>query len=130
MSDRLITKSIRLSEDELGEVAKICDTEGLSESSLMRRWVQRGIYLYRLDKAVQFYRDSGMSLGQAIDATGVTYQDLLDELARRKVPVMASIEQLDRSVQTLADVFGNQEMLEAYLEAKRQLGEEDLDAAS
>lgn len=130
MSDRLITKSLRLSEDELEEVAKICDTEGLSESSLMRRWVQRGIYLYRLDKAVQLYRDSGLSLGQAIDATGVTCQDLLDELARRKVPVLGSIEQLDRSLQTLADVFGNQEMLEAYIEAKRQLEVDGLSAAS
>ena len=130
MSDRLITKSIRLSEDEIHEVSAICDSECLSESSLMRRWVQRGIYHYRLDKAVQLYRDGGMSIGQTIDATGVTYQDLMDELARRKIPMMNALDQLDHSIQTLVDVFGSQELASAYAEAKRQVEAERFGEAS
>lgn len=130
MSERLTTKSIRLSDREIKELGKICDSESMSESSLMRKWVQRGIYHYRLDKAVQLCRDSGMSLGQAVDATGVTYHDLMNELNRLNIPIMRSTEQLDHSVQTLVDVFDDQELAEIYAEAKRRVDARRMGEAS
>ena len=130
MSERLSNKSIRLSEEEVQALSLICETESLSESALMRRWVREGIYGYKLSKAAQLYQEAGYSLGQALDATGVTQHDLMAELGRRGVPVVRSWDQLDQAVATVAEIFGNQDLASAYDEAKRESESDRLDRAS
>lgn len=130
MSERLTNKSIRLSEDEVQELSLICETESLSESALMRRWVREGIYAYKLTKAVQLYQEAGYSLGQAVDATGVTQHDLMAELERRGLPMMRSWDQLDHAVATLAELFDQPELLSAFEEGTRQADAERMHRAS
>lgn len=130
MSERLTNKSIRLSEDEVHELSLICEAESLSESALMRRWVKEGLYGYKLGRAVQLYQEAGYSLGQAVDATGVTQHDLMAELERRGIRLMRSWDQLDRSMNALSALFGDSELAETFEEAKRQSAPGDWDRAS
>lgn len=61
----MTNKSVRLSEDDVKALSRICEAESLSESALMRRWVKEGIYGYKLSMAGQLYQEAGYSLGQA-----------------------------------------------------------------
>ncbi len=85
MSKSTITKSIRLSPDESEEVAQLSAKTAVTEATLMRKWIQEGIKVQKLELAVLAYMQRQCDLRGGATMAGVTYNRFLDELQNRHI---------------------------------------------
>jgi len=74
------------------------EVSGLDRSSAIRRLLERGIRDWKLELAVDEYRDGKVSLMKASEKAGITVWEFLDELDRRRIPLNVSMEALERSL--------------------------------
>jgi predicted HTH domain antitoxin len=98
MSQTTITKSVRLSPVESAELLRLSEQSGMSEASLMKKWVLAGIHAQNVDLAIQAYMARKTDLRGGAALAGVSYHEFLHEVQTRNIVVLEDdqfLEELD-----------------------------------
>ena len=103
---RSVPKSIRLTEDEVRELADLVKEHAASESALMRQWVLRGMQQFRIEQAVAAYQRDEVDLCAGAALAGIPIGSFVDELAARRVAILDDPALLDDELETLRTAFG------------------------
>lgn len=110
-NSQLITKSVRLNYEENEKLKQISESEGLSEASVVRRFLLRGIAEYRLDQAIIAYERGEVDLSAAANHAEVSVYHMLTELEKRKISISAETEKFIDGLKSLVETFGGSEAL-------------------
>lgn len=74
------------------------EVSGLDRSAAIRRLLERGLRDWKLERAINEYRDGKISLMKASEKAEITVWEFLDELDRRKIPLNVSMEAFEKSL--------------------------------
>jgi len=74
------------------------EISGLDKSAAIRRLLERGIRDWKLERAVNEYRDGKVSLMKASEKAELTVWEFLDELDRRNIHLNISMEAFEKSL--------------------------------
>ncbi|WP_456475352.1 UPF0175 family protein [Candidatus Pyrohabitans sp.] len=74
------------------------EASGLDRSAAIRRLLERGLRDWKLEQAINEYRDGKISLMKASEKAEITVWEFLDELDRRKIPLNVSMEAFEKSL--------------------------------
>lgn len=104
MSQKTITKSVRLSPSESEELAQLSTQTALPESFLMKKWIQEGIQAKKMDLAVEAYMKRRTDLRGGALMAGVSYNRFMHEVQSRNIVILDDDHMLE-SLSFLADAF-------------------------
>ena len=88
MSSTTITKSIRLSPQESQELTLLSEQNLLSESALMKKWIQDGIRTEKMEQAIRAYMDRATDLRGGAAMAGVSFNRFMHEVEARKIVIL------------------------------------------
>lgn len=108
---KLVTKSVRLNSEESRVLKQISQYEGVSEASLLKQFVRKGMASYRLENAIVAYERGEADLSAAASAGGISVYHLLTELRQRDIAPPAEAEKFMAGLETLVETFGGSEGL-------------------
>ena len=111
----LITKSIRLSEEENALLRAVSEAESISESTLLKKWVLEKLKQYLLNKAIEDYVEKKLDLASAAHEAGISVREFMGHLERRGLPVMESEEMFWEGLRTLSEMFGASKALKEII---------------
>ena len=100
-ANAMITKSIRLTEEEAAELRSFVAVTGEVEASALKKAALRGLYEMRLEHGERAYL-RGMTSGQAAEAAGVPHVALLEALMDRGVKLLDGPSTLPEELRYLA----------------------------
>ena len=102
---RLVTKSVRLDEEEAHQLGEFAQLVGESEAAVLKRVVTRGLAAERLHRALGAYVDGATST-EAAEIAGLPRAVILEEAAARGLRVIDDIPGLDDDLGALLDEEG------------------------
>jgi hypothetical protein len=111
----MVTKSIRLTEDEAAELRAFVERSGETEAAVLKRAALEGLRMHRLQAGIAAYL-AGSDTQSAADLAGIPRAQFLHELMSRGVHVLRGPSTVLDEVAHLADVFGD-DRLRAAVEA-------------
>ena len=85
MSGKRVTA--RVPEDLYAAIESVREAEQMDRSTAVEKLLRRGVEDWKLEAAVQRYRDRELSLGAAAEYAGLSIWRLLDVLEERNVEV-------------------------------------------
>jgi predicted HTH domain antitoxin len=88
----------RVSEELYEELERIREYEQLDRTTVINRLLQRGIADWRLESAINRYRDGSISLGRAAELAGSTLWRFLDTLDDRGVELQYTEADLEADI--------------------------------
>ncbi|WP_456371078.1 UPF0175 family protein [Geoglobus sp.] len=91
----MVTTSVRLPEDVIREIEKLSREEGVEKGTLIRKLLTESLREYRINKAMEMYREGKASLWRAAEIAGITYREALEELKKRNIPFRYDLEDLE-----------------------------------
>jgi hypothetical protein len=109
MNKTTITKSIRLSPEESTDLEQLSVQSALSESMLMKKWIQEGMQQTKLDLALQAYQQRRVDLRTGATMAGVSYNQFMREVEAHNIVILDEEGFLER-LAALADAFHNEEL--------------------
>lgn len=77
--------SSRISREQFEAIAEIQEVERLDRSTAIARLLERGINEWRIDHAIEHYRDGTISVGRAAEKADISIWEFLDILDERNV---------------------------------------------
>ena len=107
--------------------AVIEEIEHLPEDVLLRKWILEGLDRMRLERACTLYERGQLNLSGAARYAGIGVERMMRELTQRGIDDSPSVEQFADGLETLADLFGKDELRAAAAEVRRR---EETGAAS
>jgi hypothetical protein len=107
----MITKSIRIDDDENKILQKISQQEGVSEAVLLKKFVRQGMTAYRLEQAVTAYQNGEADLSAAARFANVSVYHFMNELTRRDITLPTEAEKFATGLAALVETFGGSEAL-------------------
>jgi len=119
---RTITRKIQLTSVEDKQLHQLSRAEHLPEDILLRKWVIEGLTRLRLERACTLYERGQLNLSGAARHAGIGVEQMMRELTRRGINHGPSVEQFVDGLETLADIFGKDELRAAAAEVRRQEG--------
>ena len=99
---KMITTSVRLSQDILEELERICNEEGIDKGAVIRKFLNESIKNYKLKKAFEMYRMGIISLWKTAEIAGINYREALEELKKRNITFNYSKEDLDNDLKWIS----------------------------
>ncbi len=117
-----ITRKIELTGVEDDQLRQLSQAEHLPEDTLLRKWVLEGLARMRLEHACMLYERGQLNLSGAARYAGFGVEQMMRELTRRGISHDPSVEQFVDGLETLADLFGKDELRAAAAEVRRQEG--------
>ena len=85
--------------DELAkEVERIAEAEALDKSTTIKRLLIQAVETWKIDYALKLYQDGKISIGKAAETAGVSQWELLDIIAKRKIPIQISKEDIEEDL--------------------------------
>jgi len=114
--------SVRLTPQEISVLRQLSQAERLPEDVLLRKWVLDGLYQMRLERACTAYHQGDLNLSGAARYAGVGVERMMRELTRRGIDHSPSVEQFTDGLETLADLFGKEELRTAATYVRQQEG--------
>ncbi len=93
---KIITAQVK--DDLLKGLKDYMEAAGLDRSAAIRRLLMRGLKDWKLEQAVNEYRDGNVSLMKASEKAEITVWEFLDELDRRKISLNVSMEAFEKSL--------------------------------
>jgi hypothetical protein len=112
----IITKSIRITQQDSQLLAEISGREGVSEAAVLKRFVRTGLDHYRLDEAIAAYERGEADLPAAAQFAGVSIYQMMTELQKRDVTPSAASEKFMDGLKTLVETFGGSDALHQTIE--------------
>lgn len=109
MTSANVTKSVRLRTEEAEELAGRSQATLVSESALMKQWIQEGIQAKKLDLAIQAYMDRKTDLRGGAVMAGVSYNRFMREVQSRNIVILESNDFLDQ-LAFLAEIFESRDL--------------------
>jgi len=116
----VITKSIRLALEESRVLRRISQAQGVSEATLMRKFVLEGLARCRLEEAIQAYSRGEIDLSTAARHARVSVYQMLSEIQRRDITPPTTQDKFLNGLETLARTFGGSEALLHVITETRQ----------
>jgi len=95
----MITTSVRLPEDLVREIEKAAKEEKVDKGAILRRFADAGLREYKLEKALDKYREGRVSLWKAASLAGISYRQALEEARKRNIPFQYREEDLERDIE-------------------------------
>jgi predicted HTH domain antitoxin len=117
------TFNVRLTEQETQMLRQISQIEHLPEDALLRKWILDGLNRMRLERACTAYEKGDLNLSGAAHYAGVGVEQMMRELTRRGISHSPSTEQFADGLDTLADLFGKEELRAAATQVRQQKGQ-------
>ena len=111
----MLTKSIRLTEEEAAELREYLDISGEIEAVALKRAALRGIRELRLSEAMLQYlaeRDTE----RAARVAGLPRAQFLNVLAEKGISILAEPSSLASELENLAHRFGNERLAQVAAE--------------
>lgn len=115
----IVTKSVRISQQESQLLAEISEREGISEAAVLKRFVRTGITHYRLDAAITAYERGEADLPAAAQYAGVSIYQMMTELQKRDITPSAATEKFIDGLKTLVETFSGSAALRQTIEDAR-----------
>ncbi len=70
----------------------------LDKSSAIRRLLEKGIKNWKLERAVEEYRNSKISLMKASEIADISVWEFIDELNKKNVPINVSFKAFEKAL--------------------------------
>lgn len=99
-SSRLVTKSVRLDQDEAADLAEFARLVGESEASVLKRALVRGLASERLHRALAAFL-GGATSSEAAEIAGLPRAVFLEEAANRGLRLAEDVTGLDDDLAAL-----------------------------
>jgi hypothetical protein len=112
----IVTKSIRITQQDNQILAEISEREGISEAAVLKRFVRTGLAHFRLDEAIAAYERGEADLSAAAQYAGVTVYQMMTELQKRDITPPAAAEKFIDGLKTLVETFGGSDALRQTIE--------------
>jgi len=105
----MLTKSIRLTEDEAAELREYVDISGEIEAVALKKAALRGIRELRLSEAILLYLNE-RDTDRAARVAGLPRAQFLNVLAEKGISVLEEPSSLASELEGLARRFGNERL--------------------
>jgi len=99
MSSRAVTA--RLKAELLKEIQEVAKEESIDRSSAIQRLLQIGLKEYRMERALNLYRDGKVTLWKAAELAGVSLREMMEAISARDIPYQYDLEALEEHVDEL-----------------------------
>jgi len=93
--------SARLPREMVKLIEEIAREEKIDKSTVVERALEHYIREWRLNKAVESYRDGLITLSRAAEIAGVSIWEMIDVLVQKKVTLQYSVEDLEEDLRAL-----------------------------
>ena len=107
----MLTKSIRLTEEEARDLEELVLSSGEVEASVLKRAALRGLRDERLDKAVLLYLN-GASSSEAATLAHVPRAKFLDLLVEKGITLLDAPSGVPEELEAVAALFGDRRLAE------------------
>jgi hypothetical protein len=114
-SPKRVTKSIRLTEAEAEELARLVEGTAYAEAALLRQWVLTGIQQFRVAEAIRAYQEGQADVQQAAEQAHLPVAVLLEEMATRKVAVLDAPDAFGPGLAALRKTFSKERTVQAEM---------------
>lgn len=91
----------RLKTELLREIQEIAEEESIDRSSAIQRLLQIGLKEYRMEKALNLYRNGKVTLWKAAELAGVSLREMMEAIKARDIPYQYDLEALEEYVTEL-----------------------------
>jgi len=99
MSSRAVTA--RLRKELLKEIEEVAKEESVDRSSAIQRLLKIGLKEYKMEKALNLYRDGKVTLWKAAELAGVSLREMMEAIKARDIPYQFDLEALEEYVKEL-----------------------------
>jgi predicted HTH domain antitoxin len=93
--------SARLPKEKVRLVEEIAKEEKVDKSTILERAVEHYTREWKLEKAVELYREGRVTLSRAAEIAEISVWEMIDILAQRKVTLQYSVEDLEEDLKAL-----------------------------
>jgi len=93
--------SARLSKERVRLIEEIARAEKVDKSTVIDRALERYATEWKLERAVESYRDGSVTLVRAAEIAGISIWEMMDVLGRRKVQAQYDLEDFEEDLKTL-----------------------------
>ena len=93
--------SARLPREMVKLIEEIAREEKIDKSTVVERALEHYMQEWRLNKAVESYRDGLITLSRAAEIAGVSIWEMIDVLVQKKVTLQYSVEDLEEDLRAL-----------------------------
>jgi predicted HTH domain antitoxin len=80
-------KTLRLKDSVSSLIATIAKEKNLSDSEYIRSLVEKDIYKYKIDKAINAYKKREVNISKGAEIAGISYREFLDVLEDKNIPL-------------------------------------------
>ena len=91
----------RLKTELLKEIQEMAKEESIDRSSAIQRLLKIGLREYRMEKALNLYRDGKVTLWKAAELAGVSLREMMEAIEARDIPYQYDFEALEEYVDGL-----------------------------
>ena len=99
MSSRPVTARLKM--ELLKEIQEMAKEESIDRSSAIQRLLKIGLREYRMEKALNLYRDGKVTLWKAAEIAGVSLREMMEAIKARDIPYQYDFETLEENVNEL-----------------------------
>jgi predicted HTH domain antitoxin len=99
MSSRAVTARLKI--ELLKEIQEIAKEESIDRSSAIQRLIKIGLKQYRMEKAINLYRDGKVTLWKAAETAGISLREMMETIKARDIPYQYDFEALEEYVDEL-----------------------------
>ena len=83
------------------KLEEIAEEEQVDKSTVIARALQRYIRDWKLERAVESYRDGSVTLSRAAEIAGTSIWEMIDVLGKRKVQAQYDLGDFEEDLKTL-----------------------------
>ncbi|MEM1985985.1 MAG: UPF0175 family protein [Nitrososphaeria archaeon] len=84
--------SARLPKEKVRFIEKIAEEEKVDKSTILERALEHYIREWRVEKAVELYKDGAVTLSRAAEIADVSVWEMIDLLAQKKIVLQYDVE--------------------------------------
>ncbi|MEM1582723.1 MAG: UPF0175 family protein [Candidatus Bathyarchaeia archaeon] len=93
--------SARLPREKVRLIEEIAREEKVDKSTILERALEHYMREWKLRRAVELYRDELVTLSRAAEIAGISVWEMIDVLARKKITLQYSVEDLEEDLRVL-----------------------------
>ena len=91
----------RLGDELLEEIQEMAREESIDRSSAIQRLLQIGLKEYKMERALNLYRDGKVTLWKAAEIAGVSLREIMEAIEARDIPYQYDFDALEEYVEEL-----------------------------
>ena len=92
--------SARLPKEMVRFIEEIAREERVDKSTILERALEHYLREWRINKAVELYRDGLITLSRAAEIAGVSIWEMIDVLAQKKVILQYGVEDFEEDLKS------------------------------